>query len=118
MNTKFYKIFKTLCLMLSLHLLAMNICDNYYLKLIGQTSKSGITKNVDLEEEEADANGKTSESDSFDDIDDDYLVESFFSYNAQINHESLVFLPKQRFHFFSVILPQLHYDIQIPPPRA
>jgi hypothetical protein len=111
-------IFRIFCLSLMLHTLALNICDDLYLKWLGQSSKIMVLKNVDVEEE-SDAESKTTKSDDVDSLyDDDYFfnTSSFISdYNKD---DDTGLTTKFRFYFSFIILAPLHYEIQIPPPRT
>lgn len=110
-------IFRFFCLLLMLHTLALNTCDDLYLKLLGQSSKIILLKNIEVEEE-SDTKSKTGESDTLDTSDDDdYLlnISSFISTHSDDDYASIT--SKLHFHFSSTILAQLHYEIQIPPPR-
>ncbi len=99
------------------HILAINISDEFYLKLISQSTKSIVAKDFDIEKE-SDAQNGSGESDDIDTIDDDYLVTSF-SLPILENDKKLIEI-SQKFPFFFCVnsLPQGNCEIQIPPPRA
>lgn len=108
-------VFRTFCLLLMIHIVALNTCADYYVKFL--SSKSVALKSFDIEEE-ADSKTKTTESDVFDSIDDDYLVTSFLNLHANSDINCFENGRHLRHYFYSASFPQLHYDIQIPPPRA
>lgn len=98
-----------------IHIVALNTCADDYVKFL--SSKSVTLKSLDIEEE-SDSKTKTTESDVFDSIDDDYLVTSFLSLHSSSDVNCFENGRHLRHYFYSVSFPQLHYDIQIPPPRA
>lgn len=98
-----------------IHIVALNTCADDYVKFL--SSKSVTLKSLDIEED-SDSKTKTTESDDFDSIDDDYLVTSFLSLNIYQDVNSFEIAKELYYHFSSITLTQLHYEIQIPPPRA
>jgi len=99
------------------HIVAINISEEFYLKLISQSTKSIVAKDFDIEEE-SDSQNNSGELDDFDAIDDDYLVTSF-SLPLLENDKTLIEISRKIPFFFCVnSLPQGNYEIQIPPPRA
>jgi hypothetical protein len=100
--------FRFFCLLLMFHTLALNTCDDLYLKLLGQSSKIMLLKNIEAEEE-------SDTLDAFDD--DDYLLSTSSFINTYSDDDYASITSKFHFHFSSTILAQLHYEIQIPPPR-
>ncbi len=109
--------FRFFCLLLMFHTLALNTCDDLYLKLLGQSSKIMLLKNIEAEEE-SDTKSKTGESDTLDAFDDDdYLLSTSSFINIYSDDDYASITSKFHFHFSSTILAQLHYEIQIPPPR-
>lgn len=101
------------CLLLTIHIVAINTCNDLYLNLIYKSSIS-IKSNV---EEEPDSKSKSSESDSIEIDDDKYLVSSLSLVNGKCELDLLQF-QKRYFLNSPNALPQVHYEIQIPPPRV
>ncbi len=99
------------------HIVAINISEEFYLKLISQSAKSIVAKDFDIEEE-SDSQNNSGELDDFDAIDDDYLVTSFLFSNLENEKKITEISPKRHFFFCVNSLPQGNYEIQIPPPRA
>ncbi len=112
--TKFFNIFnQTLCLLLMIHLLAMSVSNDYFLKLI---NKSSIEQVIDIEKDsDKDTNNKNIE---FDDLDDAYLVHSSDNF---IQNNSIFLYQNQSnasFQYLHDALPQSIDEILIPPPRS
>ena len=98
-------------LLLAFHIVAINTCSDLYLKLIFKSSYS-INSNV---EEEPDSKSKSSETDNLEIDDDEYLV--FSLPNVKGNFElDLIQFQKRNFFYSSIAFPQVHHEIQIPPP--
>ena len=101
---------RTLCLLLMIHLLALNICDDYLLKLINISS---VEQTIDIEEDtDSDSKGKTFE------FDDDYLVNAFNNFNYHCDFYTQEFHSASSFQYLQSALPQSTHEILIPPPRA
>lgn len=100
----------TFCLLLVIHLLAISVCDDYFLKLF---NKFNIEQTLDIEED----TDNDSKNKSFE-FDDEYVVNS-------LNH-SIHFHPFRvqhncsvtSFQYLQIALPQRISEILIPPPRA
>ena len=104
---------RTLCLLLMIHLLAISISDDYFLKFI---NKASIEQIIDIEEDtDKDFKNKTCK---FDDFDDEYLANSL----PNFNYYRIFFLQKNlltsAFKYIQIALPQSNDEILIPPPRA
>jgi hypothetical protein len=100
----------TLCLLLMIHLLAISVCDDYFLKLF---NKSTIEQTLDIEEDiDNDSEIKSLK------FDDEYVVNSlnhsihFHSFGVQHN------CSVTSFQYLQIALPQRISEILIPPPRA
>jgi hypothetical protein len=107
-------VFRFVCLLLMIHLLAINIRDDYYMSFFHCTS---ISKDFDIEEETI-PKSKSSETNNCDNTFDDFLS-SFHSSNkiaSLIDFSEKV--DKLTFHFSINAFPKVHYDIQSPPPRV
>ena len=103
---------KTFCLLLMIHLLAVGVCDNYLSKLINKTS---IGQVIDFEEDTTkDSKVKNVE---FDNIDDEYSVNSLNNGNHLNAYCLQKNLPKISFQYLQIALPQSIDKILIPPPR-
>lgn len=107
--------FRIFCLLLMIHIVALNTCADDYVKFLSCNSETLKSLNI---EEESDSKTKTTESDDFDSIDDDYLVTPFLSLNSSLDVNCFENGKHLRHYFYLVSFPQLHYDIQIPPPRS
>jgi hypothetical protein len=93
-----------------IHLLALNICDDYLLKLINKTS---IEQTLDIEEDtDNDSEGKTFE------FDDEYLVTTFTNFYYHCDFYTQEFHSTSSFQYLQSALPQSIHEILIPPPRA
>jgi hypothetical protein len=93
-----------------IHLLALNIGDNYLLNLINVTSVEQI---LDIEEDNnPDSKGKLFE------FDDEYLVNGFTNFNYHCNFSTQEFCSISSFQFVLSALPHRIHEILIPPPRA
>lgn len=101
---------RTLCFLLMIHLLALNICDDYLLKLINITS---VEQTLDIEENpDNDLEGKIFE------FDDEYLVNTFTHFNYHFDFHTQQFHSTSSFQYLQSALPQSTYEILLPPPRA
>jgi hypothetical protein len=103
--------FKIFCLLLTLHIVALNTCEKFYLNLLTQSS---ISKDFDIEED-SDSKTKSSESDSFM---DDYVVEqsSHFWNNSDFYFKENLKNTSANFSVNSLL--QGINEIDTPPPRA
>lgn len=112
---QFLKIFSRIfCFLLMFHILAMNIYKDYYAHLINYST---ISKDFDVEEE-SNPKSKTNQSSNFDDSLDEYLniPNSFHQNKNALNFVETS--QRLKFHFSIGVLPIVHYEIQIPPPRV
>ena len=104
---------RTFCLLLMIHLLAISICDDYFLKLINKTP---IEKTIDIEEDsEKYFKNKTCK---VDDVDDEYLANSFPTINYYHTFSLQENLSTSDFQYLQIALPQSNNKIVIPPPRT
>jgi hypothetical protein len=106
------------CLLLMVHLLAVNIQLKSYLELISQTNMS---KDFDVEEETESKSNKTESQSSEKEISDseiDNYIENFgHNYPNSINlglNKNI----KKNYQDNKCTLPIVHFDIQSPPPRV
>lgn len=104
---------RTLCLLLMIHLLAISISDDYFLKFINKIS---IEQTTDTEEDtDKDFKNKTCKFDGFN---GEYLanyVPNFNYYRTFCLQENLL---TSAFQYIQIALPQSNTEILIPPPRA
>ncbi len=101
------------CLLLVFHIIALNTYNDLYLNLIYKSSIS-INSNV---EEEPDTNSKSSESDNFELDDDKFLAAALYLVNGKCELDLMQF-QQRHFLYSSIAFQQVHYEIQIPPPRS
>lgn len=102
------------CLLLLVHLLAINVRDQYYLSF---TNCTNVSKDFDLDEESK-TNSKSSENNSPDDS-IDVFVEDLYKNNKSKILLILGFnIKKNGFQYLINAFPKVHYEIQSPPPRA
>jgi hypothetical protein len=93
-----------------IHLLALNICDDYLLKLINKIS---VEQTLDIEvDTDNDLEGKTFE------FDDEYLVNDFTNFYHHSDFFTQEFQSISSFQYLQSALPQSIQEILIPPPRA
>ena len=104
---------RTLCFLLMIHLLAISISDDYFLKFINKIS---IEQKIDIEKDtDKDFKNKTCE---FDDFDDEYLANSLPNFNYYRTFSLQENLLTSAFQYIQIALPQSNNEILIPPPRA
>lgn len=103
---------RILCLLLMIHLLAINTRCDYFLKL---TNKTPIEQTIDIEED-ADKNIKNKPC-KFNSFDDEYLANSLPNYNYYHTF-SQEKLSTSTFKYLQIALPKSNNEILIPPPRA
>jgi hypothetical protein len=105
--------FRFVCFLLMIHLLAINIRDDYYMSF---TQCSNFSKDFDIEEESM-PKTKSTESNNCDNAVDDFLSSLHFTKVANLC-EFANGTDKLKFHFSINAFPLVHYEIQSPPPRA
>ena len=107
-------VFRFVCLLLMIHLLALNVRDDYYMSF---TQSSNISKDFDIEEEVT-PKTKSTENNNCDNAVDDFLNSLNFTNKITSLYELTNLTGKLRFHFSLNAFPLVHYEIQSPPPRA
>ncbi|MES2797135.1 MAG: hypothetical protein V4683_14285 [Bacteroidota bacterium] len=97
-----------------LHILALNVNNSYYLKLINCNT---ISKDFDIDEESK-SKSKSCENSCTDNSVDEFLN----GLNTLNKHKTLANfsenVAKSNFQYLMSTFPNVHYEIQIPPPRA
>jgi hypothetical protein len=99
------------CLLLMIHLLAVNMQLNGYLRIINATT---ISKEYDLEEE-SESNG-TNKKIADTELDD--FIHFLNPTQKNPLNISLEYTLRHTFHFSENSLPIVHFEIQSPPPRV
>jgi hypothetical protein len=107
-------VFRFVCLLLMIHLLAINIRGDYYISF---TQSSNISKDFDIEEESI-PKSKSTESNNCDNSVDDFLSSLLQSNKVGNLFEFTEGTDKLKFYFSINAFPLVHYEIQSPPPRA
>jgi hypothetical protein len=96
------------------HILGLNVCSNYYLKFF-----DGQAKAMAMQEEDA-MNDDTSESDTentFTKSECAFLSALLLTLESPHPAISELLTANKIFHFCTFLLPLLHFDIVVPPPR-
>lgn len=102
---------RTLCLLLMIHLLAISISNDYFLKL---TNKTPIEQTIDIEEDtDKDIKNKPCKFDGFD---DEYVANSFPNFNYYRTFSLQENLPTSAFQYLQIALPKSNNEVLIPPP--
>lgn len=104
---------RTLCLLLMIHLLAISISNDYFIKLINKTA---IEQSIDIEEDSD--KDFTNKPFKFGDFDDEYLVSFLQNYNDYRTFSLQENLLTSAFQYLQIALPKSINKILIPPPRA
>lgn len=107
-------VFRFICLLLMIHLLAINIRDDYYMAF---TQCSNISKDFDIEEETM-PKTKSTENNNYDNSVDDFLSNLLVTNKVSSLYEFANGTNKLKFHFSINAFPLVHYEIQSPPPRV
>lgn len=107
-------VYRFVCLLLMVHLFAVNIRYDYYLSFFNTTN---ISKDFDIEEESL-PKSKSSETNNSEYNNDEFL-NNINSINKITTSEVFTESAKKLTFYFSInALLSVHYEIQSPPPRT